>query len=177
MSIEADIWLAQLLRRTRNLPAYAGKDIRVIPVAIAECDSTACFSIASRGRASNSQASAGGRSTMGGEHESQYVPTLTLDSLLSTMPAPGFVKIDVEGAELLAIRGALKIIKEIRPIFYIEVGPLNHINVSSILEACGYVAMLINGESPLPGSAIKNIFFIPNEKERQVSGVVNQILL
>ena len=108
VSVEADIWLADLLGRTRRLPEYADIDIRILPVALSRDDGVAILQIASRGRASNSLEEAGGRSQMGGVREKQYVPSLKMDTLLSTMPKPDFVKIDVEGAEEFVLREAMK---------------------------------------------------------------------
>ena len=103
-------------------PDDGDTDIRIVPVAVSDSDSIAPFLIASRGRASNALEAVGGRSQAGGSREKQYVPTLRLDTLLHSMPEPDFVKIDVEGAELLVLNGASKITGQISPVFYIEVG-------------------------------------------------------
>lgn len=50
--------------------------------------------------------------------------TITLDSLLSEIPVGSrvsFVKIDIEGAELMAVRGAVGLIEAFRPVFYLEI--------------------------------------------------------
>lgn len=52
------------------------------------------------------------------------VETLALDSLLPAFPAAAkisFIKIDIEGAELLAVKGAARLIARFRPVFYLEV--------------------------------------------------------
>ena len=59
---------------------------------------------------------------MGGIREKQYVPPLTLDTLLKSFAKPDFIKMDVEGSELFALNGGSKVISSIRPVFYIEVG-------------------------------------------------------
>lgn len=46
------------------------------------------------------------------------VPVVTIDSY--DLPPVGFIKIDVEGYELLALRGAVKTITRDKPILYIE---------------------------------------------------------
>ena len=106
VSIEADIWLAEILRRSAKLEEHRARDIRVLPVAISNETSVATFIVAQRGRASNALESVGGRSQMGGSREKQYVPTMTMDALLTAFPKPDFIKIDVEGAELMALQGA-----------------------------------------------------------------------
>ena len=46
-----------------------------------------------------------------------------LDDLVasSDLPPPGFIKIDIEGAELDALEGASNLVKTVRPTFLIEV--------------------------------------------------------
>ncbi len=59
---------------------------------------------------------------MGGVRYTQYVPTLTLDSLLHSFSPPQLIKIDVEGAEELVLQGATKVLTVCRPSVYLEVG-------------------------------------------------------
>lgn len=47
------------------------------------------------------------------------VPTVTLDEMFPKDP-PDFVKMDIEGAELLALRGATEILRKHRTIWFIE---------------------------------------------------------
>jgi FkbM family methyltransferase len=172
VAVEPDIWLASILRRTSRLDQYRNSDIRVVPVAISAADGTAKFVIANRGRASNALESAGGRSQMGGTREEQYVPTLRLDTLLSSMPRPDFIKIDVEGAELMVLEGASKIICEIRPVFYIEVGNNVSAKILSLFSNQNYIAVSPAGEV-LKERCAPNTFFIPKEntKAQQDAGV------
>ena len=97
LSIEADSWLVTMLRKTAKLNFYKNKNICILPAAISDSKSIAKFMIAERGRACNALESAGGRSMMGGYREMQYVPTITLDSLLESFLPPSFIKIDIEG--------------------------------------------------------------------------------
>ncbi len=161
VSVEADIWLAGLIRRTARLPEYCNSSICVLPVAISNRCSVARFSVAVRGRASNALESASGRSQMGGVRERQYVPTLSLDTLLDSLPAPDFVKIDIEGAEYLALLGAKHLISEVRPKWYIEVGDDVSGQIFSIFRSSGYVAFGPDGEL-LTDSCTSNTLFIPN---------------
>lgn len=109
---------------------------------------------------------------MGGVRERQYVPTLRLDTLLNSMPRPDFIKIDVEGAELMALRGASKIIAEIRPVFYVEVGSDVSTEVMNIFKSQGYIAVSPDGRI-LEERCTSNTLFIPSEnrKARQDAGV------
>lgn len=163
VSIEADIWLASLLRRTRNMRAYSDRDIRIIPVALSSGNGVAEFQIASRGRASNALKEVGGRSTMGGVRELQYVPTLALDTLLESQPRPDFVKIDVEGAEGLVLKGATRLLNEIRPICYIEVGSDLAVEIFNTFLDAGYQGFTAGCE-PLQNRCVDNNFFVPSEK-------------
>lgn len=125
LAVEADIWLANLIRKSVNIKQNLYLNIDVLPAVISEKNGMSKFSIAKRGRASNSLESAGGRSQMGGIREEVMVPTLTLDTLLKSYSAPDFIKIDVEGAELQVLLGAKEILTQIRPKIYIEVGKDN----------------------------------------------------
>lgn len=169
VSVEPDIWLAQLLRKSSRIKENKEFDIRVLPAAISDQNGVATFMIAKRGRASNALEEAGGHSQMGGVREYQCVPTITLDSLLSSFPAPDFVKIDVEGAEWMVIQGASNIIQNIRPVFYIEIGFDHAEKILQVFQNEDYSAY--DGKS---GNIIEtctfNTYFIPNENEeaRQV---------
>ena len=162
LSVEADIWLANILRKTANLQYYRGHDIRVLPCAISHEHSVACFQIAKRGRASNALESAGGRSQMGGIRELQFVPTTTLDSLLDYFDAPNFVKIDIEGAELKALHGSKQLISVVRPTFYIEVGEDVSDEVFTIFNAADYIARSPEGEQLT--KCVSNTLFFPKKK-------------
>lgn len=164
VSVEADIWLASILRKSARLEQYRDSDIRVLPAAMSSVDGTAKFIIASRGRASNSLESAGGRSQMGGTREEQFVPSLRLDTLLNSMPQPDFIKIDVEGAELMVLQGGTKLINEIRPTFYVEVGNDVSSEVMELFSSSGYIAKSPDGDV-LADHCAPNTFFIPKESE------------
>jgi FkbM family methyltransferase len=138
LAVEADLWLAQLMRRSLRLESNQGLQLAVLPSAISDRNGVATFMIAQRGRASNALESAGGRSQMGGIRERLTVPTITLDTLLNFFGAPTFVKIDVEGAEEMVLRGAERLLREVRPTIYIEVGKEQCDAVTELLIANGY---------------------------------------
>jgi FkbM family methyltransferase len=138
VAVEADTWLASVIRRTCRLPENRDLAVEVLPVAVSASAGVARFAIAERGRASNSLADVGGRSTIGGVRETQLVPTLPLDALIEVAGSPQVIKIDVEGAEVLALAGAGRVLKESRPVIYIEVGSENTAEVTRILQDAGY---------------------------------------
>lgn len=173
VSIEADVWLASILRQTARLKAYANSDIRIVPVALSDSEAVGSFLIAARGRASNCLEKAGGRSESGGFREKQYMPTVSLDGLLKSMPSPDFVKIDIEGAELFALQGASTLIGEIRPIFYIEVGHDVSEKVMKIFTNAEYKAFDVDGNT-LTESCKPNTFFVPCENDDVGKQIVSQ---
>lgn len=137
VAFEPDSWLADLLERTRRLPENANLDLSVVPVAISNKDGIAQFMIAERGRASNALEEAGGHSQMGGVRQKRMVPTLTLDTLCQTLVAPDFVKIDVEGAELLVLQGASALLRRL-PNLLVEVTANHAEQITHILKNAGY---------------------------------------
>ena len=161
LAVEADAWLVSLLRRTASLRDYQSADIKILSAAISNENSVSSFMIAARGRASNALSEAGGRSQMGGVRETHYVPTLTLDTLLNSFEEPDFVKIDIEGAELLALQAASKLINDVRPKFYIEVGENVGSQLHRIFKDAGYSCI-----DPISGneidSCVENTLFVPN---------------
>lgn len=162
LSVEADIWLAGILRKTALLREYSNRNIIILPTAVSNKNSTETFLIARRGRASNALQNAGGRSQMGGVREKQYVPTKTLDSLLEDIVAPDFVKIDIEGAEYIALQGATTLLHEIRPLFYIETGANVSGQILDLFHKANYGAFDRQGK-PLKEKCDVNTFFIPKE--------------
>lgn len=151
LAVEADLWLAQLMRRSLRLESNDRLQLAVLPSAISDRNGVATFMIAQRGRASNALESAGGRSQMGGIRERLTVPTITLDTLLDFFGAPTFVKIDVEGAEEMVLRGAERLLRDIRPTIYIEVGKEQSDAVTALLLSNRY--SLFDGPSSDGGPA------------------------
>ena len=122
LAVEPDPFLAALLQKTACDPGNSDLRVSVLCAAASSEKGIARFLIAARGRSFNSLENAGHRQSAGGSRYVQYVPTITLDSLLEHFARPHVVKIDVEGAEALVLRGARRVLAECRPLFYIEVG-------------------------------------------------------
>jgi FkbM family methyltransferase len=120
-AVEADLWLATLLRRSAALIDERRAPVEILPVAVSEKLGLARFRIAARGRCANFLEEAGGSSQAGGTRESGWVVTVTLDWLLERLLPPRVVKIDVEGAEYLALSGGKRLLSEVRPIIICEV--------------------------------------------------------
>ena len=139
LAVEADDWLAALVRRSAATagPAYA--PVEVLAAAVADRPGIAELGIAGRGRAGNHLLSVPGSSQTGGRRETRKVVTVTLDGLLDWFPAPRLVKIDVEGAEALCLQGAGRLLREVRPVLVCEVTAENSAAVGDLLRHRGYV--------------------------------------
>jgi FkbM family methyltransferase len=60
-------------------------------------------------------------------HKTIEVPTTTLDEMFvrGEVGCPRFIKVDVEGAELLVLKGAVQLVEQCRPIIVLEVNQRN----------------------------------------------------
>lgn len=145
VAVEADPFLATLLQRSSMLDCNRDVNVSVVCAAASDAAGVARLRVAQRGRSSNSLEQTGERSQSGGTRYVLNVPTVTLDSLLGAFPAPGIVKIDVEGAEPLVLQGAERLLSECRPIIYVEVSPEHADAVTGLLRRCGY--RLFDGEA------------------------------
>jgi hypothetical protein len=63
---------------------------------------------------------------------------LTADFLLKYWPKPDFVKVDIEGAEILFLRGATELLERVRPNMYIEVCESNSDLATELLSSFNY---------------------------------------
>jgi len=138
LAVEADDWLAALVRRSAAAagPAYAPVD--VLAAAVADRPGIADLWIAERGRAGNHLRNVPGSTQTGGRRETRKVVTVTLDGLLDWFPAPKLVKIDVEGAEALCLQGAGRLLSEIRPSVVCEVAAENAAVAGELFRRAGY---------------------------------------
>ena len=80
------------------------------------------------------------------------VRLLTLDEQLNTLRAPSLVKIDIEGAEVAALRGARRLLKDVRPIILCELHGTNS-PVMDLLDDCGYTATTVEDPEVTPRNA------------------------
>jgi FkbM family methyltransferase len=82
----------------------------------------------------------------------------TLDSVSELAPGlrdPTFIKMDIEGAEVLALRGAKKLLARARPAILIELHGTNR-EIVATLQALGYEASIV-GDPAHAGKAAKSI--------------------
>jgi len=170
IAFEPDVCLVELLRRTSGVRSATSGQITVIPAAVASEISLRRFSIAFRSRASNALAEYG-NSQMGGIEEQYLVPTFNLDWLLTRLPAPNVIKIDVEGAELEVLRDQWRMLNEVRPVIICEVGSKAADEITELFALASY--SLFDGDKPLSGAltidrASWNTVAVPDEKTHLV---------
>ena len=93
------------------------------------------------------------------------VETITLDALIAQERlAPAFIKIDIEGAELLALRGMQHCLRHHRPKLMVEVTSDEEL-VMQLLADAGYAAYDSNLKPLVPGEHTgPNRFFLPVEQ-------------
>lgn len=145
VALEPDSAMAALLRRS----ASQGTDrapIRVLTLAASESVGTDEFHVARRSRAT-SHLSGHGLPQTGGIRSTRSIATITLDRLLDDHPEPDIVKIDVEGAEARVLRGASRLLTDVRPVILCEVGNQNSDEVTEILTGSNY--LILDGSLPL----------------------------
>ena len=65
------------------------------------------------------------------------VPVSTIDAQLEAFPAPALVKMDIEGAEAPALRGATALLTQVKPTLICELHGTNA-PVMDVLDSCGY---------------------------------------
>jgi len=136
-TLEADPFFAELQNRTvRKLP---GGYAPVIPLCAAVSDKTQILdlSIPQKGCSRNHLAVVEGNDAGESEARKQVV-SVTADFLLQYWPKPDFVKVDIEGAEILFLLGATKLLKDVRPQMYIEVSQSNSELTTQILSSLNY---------------------------------------
>ena len=102
----------------------------------------------------------------------QYVETevavVTLDQFLQEAQVhPNFIKIDIEGAELLALQGMQTTLERCRPMLMIEITQ-NHQDVYNLLVECGYT-LFTEAQKPIEGyeQIVDNTFCLHKEAHAQ----------
>jgi FkbM family methyltransferase len=150
LAVEPDPWLAGLICESARMRENAGRPIRVLTAAVGEQLGVVVLNIAQRGRATNFLSGVSPSSQAGGVRASVNVVCVNLDWLLDRYPAPAVLKVDVEGAEALVLRGARALLRDVRPKIVCEVSEQNRPEVTSMLLAAGY--RLFDAEKPLRGA-------------------------
>ncbi len=108
------------------------------------------------------------------------VRTVTLDSLVEThqLSRVDFVKLDVEGAELMALDGGKRMLTELRPIFCLEASdPVLFAKIAGRMAAEGYRMFRFDKRGRLVRVKevtgwIDNVFFLTAEHEAKHAGII-----
>jgi FkbM family methyltransferase len=141
LSIEPDVWLAQLLTRSAHRVRNGSPNtsqVAILAAAVSETNRIGELNIATRARASNHLVEVPGSSQTGGDRCRQYTVTISLDFLLEYFPPPSVLKIDVEGAETKVLRGASRLLQTARPTIWCEVSSENSESAAQLLHQAGY---------------------------------------
>lgn len=110
------------------------KNVDIRPVGVGDKPGTLTFTVPlqSSGQLMAGQAFIGSRNDSHGDIKSQvrwekttqvHCPVIVLDDELKDLKSLSFIKIDIEGAEVFAFRGAKKLIIQFHPTILIEINP------------------------------------------------------
>jgi FkbM family methyltransferase len=114
----------------KHLTLNHAANVEVLALAVSDRDGTAAFRIEETGFQ--------GHLSMEGDIT---VPTATLDSLVNEgrILPPDYIKMDIEGAELMALRGAVEIFERYRPVLFLAThGREVHKECCRLLDSWGY---------------------------------------
>ena len=144
-SVEADPTYAALQHRTFSALPPGNAPCSVLCAAVADRGGILDFSVSARGHARS------GLTKVAIERVASHKPVVavTLDYLLDFWPAPNVAKIDVEGADLLVLQGASRLLREANPLIYIEMTPETYPHSSDLLRAAGYELFHLHGDGSL----------------------------
>jgi len=165
-AFEPDVDLAANLLRSLRLKRNKDLSVSVLCVAISNVDATAYFQISKYSRAM-SKLEAAGKWNDGKviSEERRSVVTMRIDSLSETLGPPTVIKIDVEGAEVMALEGGEATITKCRPTILIEAQKALRQPLQTFFKKHDYI--LLDGkaadQSPLSNPVFDTVA-IPKEK-------------
>ena len=137
LAFEPDPFNLELLHKSQA--ANPDLNFDVLPVALSDAIDVATLSIPQRGRSANSLQGVQFGTQMGGIRQNYHVMTVTADWVLDRFPAPSFIKCDAEGAELMILKGATRLLREVRPVIVIEMPKENAEACATIFRENDYV--------------------------------------
>ncbi len=146
VAFEPDLFLVDLMRRSLASNTHLGATVRVLPMAVGARNEIAKFEIARTDRALNHLSSAKGNPHAGLAREQLLVPCATLDWLAEQLPVPGLIKIDVEGAELVALQSGMALLQNHAPVLIVETAPENGTEMAELLTAADYLMFDSEGD-------------------------------
>lgn len=132
VAIEPDPESFSILKKHLTINGY--EDVVTLPVAVG----------ARQGRVRLERVPGGPSQTKVVECDNGEFNQITLDDLLDRFPAPGVVKMDIEGAEADALAGGTRLLEEIRPVWIIELHGYQGEQALKQLRKAGYQIMRID---------------------------------
>ena len=141
LAVEPDLWLAQLIARSSKQlrsSRFRCAEVKSLCVSVSDSNRISELEVAERARASNHLVEAVGSTQANGLRQTQLSPSVTLDFLLDYFPKPSVLKIDVETHETSVLRGAERLLKEVRPMILCEVSHENSEAVTDLLRSAKY---------------------------------------
>lgn len=173
VAFEPDPFNVRLIHRT--MAANADLKLDALAVAVSDEVGVARFNIPVRGRSANGLAHAALSTQTGGVRQQFSVLTVTADWLLDHFPAPSFVKCDAEGAEAMILRGAKRLLAEVRPVIIIETASENAQECAAIFH--DHDSLLMSAYQPVRAEGavtdiaeLWDVLAIPREKVPEYSG-------
>lgn len=136
-SVEANPIIFTFLNYNKQLHAQLSHKITAINAAISSTEDIIHLEIPNNGIARSHIDKVSGNNPDSSSNKISVV-SVSMDWLSKQIPAPDFVKIDVEGAESLLFKGSLNFFEENRPIVYVEVSEENIDFCTKFLHNLGY---------------------------------------
>jgi len=159
LAVEPDLWLAQLIARSSKQlrrSHFVCSEVKSLCVSVSDSNRISELQVAERERASNHLVDAAGSTQASGLRQTQLSPSVTLDFLLDYFPKPSILKIDVETHEANVLRGAGRLLKEVRPVIWCEVSHENSEAVTDLFRSSNYE---LYGVESQPRQKIKRAWF------------------
>lgn len=174
-SIEADPRYASLQQRSAMSLDPSCASMSILCAAAGDRAGLQDFVVVRKGHARNHLAGVSGNEA-GEEEFRRPVVCLTLDSLLDSWRTPSVVKIDVESAEHLVLRGSARLLREVRPRIYLESSHENHDELDSVLRERGYRYFKLAGSAWTPTDSLAfNSLVVPEERAGDIPGDVRSV--
>lgn len=142
-ALEADPRYADMIQRSARRLSATYEPVTVLCAAIAEHSGVLDFAVSAQGHARNRLLDHAPPSFEISARKS--VVALSGNDLLVHWRAPDLIKMDVEGAELGALRGSESLFSGPRPVFYIEVSAENADTVTTFLRELDYAVFHLEG--------------------------------
>jgi FkbM family methyltransferase len=141
------------LHRLRENILLNGLDsmVKIIPGAVTDVPGKVKFLV---GPSKSMGKVAGSAGRAGLYHDEIEVPGIALDDFIyeDGHPTPQVIKIDIEGGEVMALRGMTRLLSEARPLFFLELhGPEAAKVAWDVLTGAGYsICKMEKDLSPIP---------------------------